>query len=343
MLRKTPLFVLLAAAVIAQTTQSEQVLHFAHAETPQERQEIGNMMRVIAELQSTTFDPTAGAMTVRGKAAQLELAQWLFQELDQAAGAAPRGMRQYEVAGDSVPYVRAFFLTHTSTPQAIQELVNTLRSIGEIQRVTAYTANSAIVVRGSYDQADLAAWLVPLLDLPAGAPPAPGPLEHHYNDTTRFPATMVRVFRLTHATTPLAMQEMVNAVRTIAEVQRVTVNTPVATMVTRCTPAQAALTAWMLQQLDQPPSAPSAPPIAEYPPGLAGLLPPPARPSDEIVKVAALRHTRTAQAIQGLVNQIRSTAGMQRTVYTSTAWALTLRGTAAQMATAERMIQEADR
>jgi hypothetical protein len=324
--------------------QSEQVFHFAQTEAQLGRQEINVMVRVIGGMQDTSVDISAGTMTVRGTAAQLGLAQWLFTELDQASGAAARGMRQYEVAGDSVAYVRAFFLAHTSSPRDIQETVNALRSIGEIQRIAAYTSNSVIVVRGSYDQAELASWLVPLLDRPGGVQPAAAPLEYHYNDSSHYPATAVRVLRLAHATTPQAMQEVVNAVRSIAEVQRVIVNSTIATMTIRSTPVQAALTAWIVQQVDQPAASRSAPAVAEYPPGLSGLLPPPARAaSDETVKIAALAHTRTAEALQGLVNRIRSTVQMSRIVYATDARSLVLRGTAAQMAAAERLIQEADR
>jgi hypothetical protein len=65
--------------------------------------------------------------------------------------------------------------------------------------------------------------------------------------------------------------------------------------------------------------------------------------SGDVVKVADLAKTSTPQALQDLVNLIRSTAGMQRIVFTSMAQALTLRGTAAQMAAAERLIQQAEK
>jgi len=296
-------------------------------------------MRSIAEIRDSSVDMAAGTRTVLGTAAQLGLAQWLFTELDRAPGAAAHGMQQYQAPGESVPYLRIFFLANTTSPQGTQEIVNTLRSIGEIQRITGYMPNAAIVLRRSYDQAELAAWLVPLLDQPSGVRPATAPLEHQYNHTTRFPATAVRLFRLGHATTPQAMPEMVNAVRSIAEIQRATADTAIATIALRGTLEQIALAAWMVQQLDQQAQVRRIRAVAEYPPGLAGLVPDPARPSDEIIEA----HTGTAQALPALANQIRSTAGMQRVVYTEMAWALTLRGTAVQMAAAEQLIQAADK
>jgi type II secretory pathway component GspD/PulD (secretin) len=333
--RRTLLLVLLPVAALAQTVpdgQSEQIFRFVHAEAQLGRQEINLMMRSIAQLTDATLDLSAGTLTVRGTADQVNLAQWLFSELDQAPGAPARGMRQYEVPGNNVPQVRIFFLAHATSPQAIQETINALRSIGEIPRISAYTANSAIVLRGSYDQAELAAWMVPLLDQPAGVQPAAAPLEHTYPDPRN--ATAVRVFRLAHATTPLAMQEIVNAVRSIAEVQRIVGNTPVFTLTLRGTPDEVALAAWIVQELDQQAGTRAATAMDEYPgPSIRG----------EIVKVSSLAKIRTPEAMQQLVIATRSTAGMQRIVFITAPRALMLRGTAAQMEAAERLIQDADK
>jgi hypothetical protein len=144
----------------------------------------------------------------------------------------------------------------------------------------------------------------------------------------------VRLFRLAHAVSPVAMQEIVNSVRSIAEVQRTTVNTAVFTLSLRGTPEQVALAAWMVQELDQQAGTRTATELAEYPG---------APISGEIVKVANLAKTSTPDAMQQLVNAIRSTAGLTRIVYTTAARALTLRGTAGQMAAAERLIEEAEK
>jgi hypothetical protein len=50
-------------------------------------------------------------------------------------------------------------------------------------------------------------------------------------------------------------------------------------------------------------------------------------------------HTSTPQELQDLVNQVRSTVGIQRAVSYSATGALALRGTAGQVAMAEKLIQ----
>jgi type II secretory pathway component GspD/PulD (secretin) len=250
---------LLPAAVLAQPTldgEAARVFRFAHAESPQQRQEIVNAVRSVAELERAVVDDRAGAMAVRGTPEQLDLAAWIVGELDRAPSApAATVMESHQVTGDYLPQTRAFFLAHAGSPQTIQGIVNAVRSVAEVQRVVAYNANSALVLRGSSDQMALAAWIIRNLDKPAGVQSEAKPLEYTYNDASPRPATAVRMYRMAHATTPQAMQELVNAVRSIAEVQRVTIHTATATVTLRATPTQAAMATWLIEELDRQPAA----------------------------------------------------------------------------------------
>jgi general secretion pathway protein D len=69
--------------------------------------------------------------------------------------------RDYE---DSV--VRVFYLTNLTTPQEIQEITTTLRTIANIRKVFQYNSLNAIIVRGSPDEVALASKLVNDLDKP---------------------------------------------------------------------------------------------------------------------------------------------------------------------------------
>jgi len=51
------------------------------------------------------------------------------------------------------------------------------------------------------------------------------------------------------------MQELVNAVRSIADVQRVMIDNAIATVTLRGTPAQASMATWLVQELDRAPEA----------------------------------------------------------------------------------------
>jgi general secretion pathway protein D len=59
---------------------------------------------------------------------------------------------------------QTFYLNNVSAPQEIQEIVNAVRSIAELQRVVAFTSQSAIIVRGEADQVALAAKMIHDLD-----------------------------------------------------------------------------------------------------------------------------------------------------------------------------------
>jgi type II secretory pathway component GspD/PulD (secretin) len=259
MIQRFFFLLLLPAGVLAQPTldgETAKVFRFAHAETPQQRQEITNAVRSIAEMQRAVVDNRAGALVVRGTPGQLDLATWIFGELDRAPGApASTVMDSHQIPGDYAPQARAFFLAHGGTPQKMEEVVNTLRSVAEVQRVMAYEANAALVLRGNTDQVELAAWIIRNLDRPAGVQSEAKPLEYTYNDSSPRPATAVRMFRLAHSTTPQSIQELVNAVRSISEAQRVMIDNAIATVTLRATPVQAAMAAWLVQELDRAPAA----------------------------------------------------------------------------------------
>jgi general secretion pathway protein D len=69
--------------------------------------------------------------------------------------------RDYE---DSV--VKVFYLTNLTTPQELQEISSTIRSVADLKKVFPYTSLSALVVRGTPDQVLLAQKLVNDLDKP---------------------------------------------------------------------------------------------------------------------------------------------------------------------------------
>jgi hypothetical protein len=249
---------MLPAAVPAQPTldgESARIFRFAHAESPQQRMDITNAIRSVAELQRAVVDSQPAALVVRGTPEQLDLAAWIFGELDRGSGApAATVMESYKVPGDYAPQVRAFLLAHGGTPQTMQEIVNTVRTVADVQRVMSYEANAALVLRGNSDQVDLAGWIIRNLDKPTGVQSEAKPLEATYNDSSSRPATAVRMYRLTHNTSPQALQELVNAVRSVADVQRVIVDNAIATVTLRGTPVQAAMATWLIQELERGPA-----------------------------------------------------------------------------------------
>jgi general secretion pathway protein D len=61
---------------------------------------------------------------------------------------------------------QTFYLANVTSPQEIQEIVNTVRSVAELQRVVAFTSQNAIILRGEADQVALAGKMINDLDKP---------------------------------------------------------------------------------------------------------------------------------------------------------------------------------
>src|ERR1044071_10082234 len=120
-MRLFPLVLLCATALFAQPSPdaaTDRVFHFANAVAPPAQQEIANAMRAIVEVRQAAADNAAGTLAIHGTALQAGTADWLFGQLDQPVKS-PRASatERYQVAGDYVPYIRAFFLGNARAPQ----------------------------------------------------------------------------------------------------------------------------------------------------------------------------------------------------------------------------------
>jgi hypothetical protein len=316
-LRIAVLIVLLLSGAVAQTT--DRVFHFAPADTPAARQTVHDAMLNIAEIRYASLDPAAGALTVTSTPELLGLAEWLFTEFERT-GPAPAAttVREYRLDRAAFPIVRVLFLAHTDSAKPMQEVVNAIRSIAEVRRVVA-AEQPMIVLRATLDQANFAEWIVRQLDQSASS----GVQDYTFNDI-HSPA--VRIFHPANARTALALQETINAIRSIAEVQRVVAHTSTNAILARGETTQVDLAAWLVQELDGPADGAahehSGPAVGPY-----------------VVKLMAV--PAGAQLLE-LVNRIRSTTGMERIVALTFCRKLVLRGAADQIAIAERLIRDAN-
>jgi hypothetical protein len=140
---------------------------------------------------------------------------------------------------------------------------------------------------------------------------------------------VVRVFYITSAANVQDFQQLSTLVRTIANITRVfTYNAPKA-LVVRDTAAQIQLAEWLVKELDQP----GADSSHEYriPGG-----------KDDVVHVLYLLQTGSQQAFQKAATQIRTATQITRVFTYTTPKALALRGTADQIALAERLAMDLD-
>jgi type II secretory pathway component GspD/PulD (secretin) len=288
-----------------------RVYHFANTQSPAGFQEVVSVFRTIGDLRTISVDTANATLTAQGTANQMALTDWLFPELDQPAGAAASANRTYTMAGQD-DVVRVFHFAHASKPAQVQQIINVVRTALDINRVFPVMGPGLLVVRGTADQAALADWLVSQLDVTGPKPGAP-------EQAGQLPGARdpeIRVVHLAHTDSPAGLQELTNSVRTIADMSRVFPVQVADVLVFRSTADQVGLTDWLVGQLDQP----------------AGQQGP--APHQQQLAAAWARSDSDA---------VRKTAKTPRVYPCAQVKAVTVRGSASQMAQAASLIAELDK
>ncbi len=134
----------------------------AHTGTPEGLQELATDVRSIANIRRLFTSNESTALIARGTAAEMVLAEWLVNELDQPANQPPRtpAPHEYRPSGTVDDVVRVFFLTHAGSPQRLQQITAEVRSATEVKRIFTYNAPHAITLRGAATQIALAERLI---------------------------------------------------------------------------------------------------------------------------------------------------------------------------------------
>jgi hypothetical protein len=227
---------------------------------------------------------------------------------------------------------RALRFSHTKSSPGFQEIATVIRSITDMRLVTVDSGAPMVAVRGTPEQIALAEWLFRELDKPA-----PTPLRHTATPEYRLPSgteNVVRLFYVAHAATPHSLQEMATLVRSIADIRRVFTNNAASAIVMRGTADQIALAGWLLDELDKAPDA-----ERRYQHSAAYEYREPGSAADS-VRVFYLKPEVTVQNLQEAAVMVRTTTQVRRLFTYNATRAITLRGTADQVAMAERLIAQ---
>jgi hypothetical protein len=146
--------------------------------------------------------------------------------------------------------------------------------------------------------------------------------------------SVTQVLSFSISDTPQAMQEITNAIRSLAELPQASLETSVRTLTIEAAPSGEALAGWLLRELDTPQASPSQDPqVASY----AGLT----DASDQL-RVFRLANPVGAQPFQELVNSIRVVPDMSKVFPSFAKGAIAVRGTADQLALAEWLFKQLD-
>jgi len=236
------------------------------------------------------------------------------------------------------PETRIYPLVNFNSPYETQELVNAIRSLAEIRDVSSDRAAHRLVITGDAEQLAFADWIVKALDqTPSARPTAFAVRDTTYRDPRS--ATSVKLIYPARIASPQRLQEAVNAVRSIAEVQRVVAFTVQKALLMRAAPEQTALAEWLLQDFDNSADGATSHETRQYayPDTLVVE-----RYRSTAVRIYHPTHISTPQQMQEAINGIRSIAGIQRVVGFTAGNAIVLRGPESLVTVADWLEKELD-
>jgi hypothetical protein len=228
--------------------------------------------------------------------------------------------------------VKVIYLANVDAPQSMQEILNIVRTMGEIKDASLDPAKKSITVHGTADQIAVAQWLCGELDK---ATPPVGAKRQYTVPNSNIP--VLQVFFLAHIDTQQFLQEAVNAVRSLADIQRFFPYFGAKAIVARGTVDEVAFAGWLLGELDTPVQPIQTAVIHDHPVTYV-----PAR-SGSLAQVFFLAHTETPLAMMEAVNLTRSMAEIQRLFPVNQHHALLMRGTPEQIAFANWILMELDK
>jgi hypothetical protein len=233
--------------------------------------------------------------------------------------------------------------TNATTVQDLQEMATMIRSVGDIRYLTVDDAQKALTMRATAAQIARAEWVFQEVDKPAN------PQSVHEYRAPDGSDDVTRVFFLANTAEPFDLQELVTAVRSIGDIQRLFVCKKPRAVVIRSTAARVARAAWLIPELDQPAGGarPASGPREFRAPFNTELGGPrelrvPGL-DDDVTRVFFLTNPSTPEQIQEVVTMVRSIAAIQRAFVCNSPKALPMRAIAWRMAVADWLIGELDR
>jgi hypothetical protein len=305
---------------------SDKVFYFSHLESPQPMQEVANAVRVVGDIRDVSLDTAKRSLAVKGTADQIAIAGWLTAELDKS-GTAP-GTRDFPWNDPRAPLAQIVYLSRVDNPRDLQEIVNSVRSVTDIQRCFPMNQQKAIVMRGLPAQVKAADWLLGEFDQPAGLQTGGSPHEYRLlaaDWVTRSGDLVLQVAAVTRLQTPQALQEATNLIRGMADIQRCFPVYSRMVLVIRGSDDQISLANWLLKELD----GPGGQGTKEFKTG---------GPGSQVAQLAYV-NAATPQSLLETVNEIRTQTRMERVFPFNPQRAVALRGTADQLSLAQQVIR----
>jgi type II secretory pathway component GspD/PulD (secretin) len=234
-----------------------QVFHLTTVvpKTPQMIQEILTVLRTVVGVQKVYNYTALCDLVLRAPAAQMAFAQYLISSLDVKPGSVTTSAEfQYQPSGEPATVARVFYLANPTSPQHIQELLTTLRTVVQIQKVFNYTAVEALAIRGTPAELAASEFVIQSLDVPAAPKTGDAANIREFNMPVngKDSASVIHVYYLAKALTPQQIQEMLGVVRNVLGIQRTFNNSTPPALTVRGSQDQVAKADQLIQQANKP-------------------------------------------------------------------------------------------
>ena len=190
---------------------------------PQGIQEMLIVLCTVGDVQKVFNYSALSDLVVRGPATQIALSEYLIKSLDVVPGSVTTGQAfQFQTPSQGIQTARVFYLATMKAPQQIQEILTTLRAVGDIQKVFDFTPLNALAIRGTADDISTSEWIVQSQDINASATPGTSAGVREYIMPKNQPGgNVIRVFYPAHINTPQETQQTLTAIRTKLQIQKV--------------------------------------------------------------------------------------------------------------------------
>lgn len=141
-----------------------RVFYLPNTKTVQNFQQLVTTVRSVTNVRRMFTYNAPRAVVMRSTAEEVELTEWLFNELDKPANSQDTGPHEYRLTNASDDVVRVFYLTHFQTVQSLNEIARQAESLTHQRRALPYNPAGAVVVRGTTGELAQAGRLIKELD-----------------------------------------------------------------------------------------------------------------------------------------------------------------------------------
>jgi hypothetical protein len=222
---------------------------------------------------------------------------------------------------------KVFQLTQNQSHQDVQEIATVLHSIAGIDQLSVDKDARILTANAPEANIGMGIWLVQQLDIPVKGQYSG---VHEYRSPAD-PDNVARVFYLRNTPGPRELQEIVTAMRSSFDIQRIFVYNSLHVIAVRGHQGQITLSAWLVDQLDQPEGTPAPEPRELQVPG------------DKLVaRVFELTNVQTQAQLQEISTLIRSTADVMRMFIINNRRAVAMRAEPERVALAAWLIKQLD-